>query len=78
MITTLKLIFYKSVYIKEIYYIEKNIAKEIEDCIILIKIEKFVAIITDNANNIKLAWKILKKKYSNKIFLKYWIYGINL
>ena len=55
MITTPKPIFYKSVYTKEIYHTEENIVKEIEDCMISIRIEKFVAIITDNANNIKLA-----------------------
>ncbi len=55
MVTTPKLIFYKSVYTKEIYYTGENIAKEIEDCMISIGIEKFVAVITDNANNMKLA-----------------------
>jgi len=69
MVTTQKPIFYKSVYTREIYHIGENIAKGIEDCMILIAIEKFVAVITDNANNMKLAWKILKEKYSDKIFL---------
>ena len=55
MVTTSKLIFYKSVYTKEIYHTEENIVKEIEDCMISIGIEKFVAVITDNANNMKLA-----------------------
>ncbi len=54
MVTTPKLIFYKSVYIREIHHTGENIAKGIEDCMILIEIEKFVAVITDNANNMKL------------------------
>ncbi len=70
MITTPKPIFYKSVYTKEIHHIGENIVKEIEDCMISIRIEKFVTVIIDNTNNIKSAWKILKEKYSNKIFLK--------
>ncbi len=71
MVTTPKPIFYKSVYIREIHYTRENIAKGIEDCMILIRIEKFVTVIIDNANNMKLAWKILKEKYSDKIFLGY-------
>ncbi|PKC56292.1 hypothetical protein RhiirA1_402241 [Rhizophagus irregularis] len=41
-------------------------------------INKFVAVITDNANNMKAAWRILKEKYPNKIFLGCWTHGINL
>ncbi|CAB4422917.1 unnamed protein product [Rhizophagus irregularis] len=41
-------------------------------------INKFIAVITDNANNMKAAWRILKEKYPNKIFLGYWAHGINL
>ena len=45
---------------------------------ISIEIEKFVAIITDNINNMKSVQKILKEKYSNKIFFGCWTYKINL
>ncbi|RIA82304.1 hypothetical protein C1645_835566 [Glomus cerebriforme] len=45
-------------------------AKGIEECMLLIGIDKFMAVITDNANNIKLVWRILKEKYADKIFLK--------
>ncbi len=55
MVTTPKPIFYKSVYTREIHHTGENIAKGIEDCIILIGIENFVIVITDNANNMKLA-----------------------
>ncbi|PKY63497.1 hypothetical protein RhiirA4_492641 [Rhizophagus irregularis] len=36
---------------------------------ISIGIDKFTAVITDNANNMKSAWRILKEKYADKIFL---------
>ncbi|CAB4410252.1 unnamed protein product [Rhizophagus irregularis] len=45
---------------------------------ISIGIDKFIAVITDNANNMKLAWRILKEKYADKIFLGCWANGINL
>ncbi|RGB35349.1 hypothetical protein C1646_759431 [Rhizophagus diaphanus] len=51
-----------SVYTKKEYHTGENIAKGIEECMILIGIDKFTAVITDNANNMKLAWRILKEK----------------
>ncbi|PKY42163.1 hypothetical protein RhiirA4_455902 [Rhizophagus irregularis] len=54
------------------------IPKGIEECMISIGIDKFIAVITDNANNMKLAWRILKEKYADKIFLGCWANGINL
>ncbi|CAB5183110.1 unnamed protein product [Rhizophagus irregularis] len=77
-ITTPKPIFYKSVYTKEEHHTGENIAKGIEECMISIGIDKFTAVITDNANNMKSAWRILKEKYADKIFLGCWAHGINL
>ncbi|CAB5295631.1 unnamed protein product [Rhizophagus irregularis] len=57
---------------------DENIAKDIKDIMIEAGINKFVAVITDNANNMKAAWRILKEKYPNKIFLGCWTHGINL
>lgn len=78
MITTPKPIFYKSVNTKEQSHNAENIAKGIENVMIEVGIDKFVAVITDNANNMKAAWRILKEKYPNKIFLGCWAHGINL
>ena len=78
MITTPKPIFYKSVNTKEQSHNAGNIAKGIEDVMIEAGINKFVAVITDNANNMKAAWRILKEKYPDKIFLGCWAHGINL
>ena len=47
MITTLKLIFYKSVNTKEQSHNARNIAKGIEDVMIEAGINKFVAVITE-------------------------------
>jgi hypothetical protein len=55
MITTPKPIFYKSVYTKEEHHTGENIAKSIEECMISIGIDKFMAVITNNANNMKSA-----------------------
>ncbi|CAB4423155.1 unnamed protein product [Rhizophagus irregularis] len=77
-IITLKPIFYKSVNTKEQSHNAENIAKGIENVMIEAGINKFVAVITDNANNMKAAWRILKEKYPNKIFLGCWTHGINL
>ncbi|CAB5384784.1 unnamed protein product [Rhizophagus irregularis] len=77
MITTPKPIFYKSVYTKEEHHTGENIAKGIEECMISIGIDKFTAVITDNANNMKSAWRILTEKYADKIFLGCWAHGIN-
>src|SRR4051794_33983237 len=41
-------------------------------------INKFTAVITDNAPNMKAVWKILKQKYPKKIFLGCWAHGIHL
>lgn len=78
MITTPKPIFYRSVYTKEEHHTGENIAKGIEECMISIGINKFTAVITDNANNMKSAWRILKEKYPDKIFLGCWAHGVNL
>jgi len=43
-----------------------------------VSINKFAAIITDNAPNMKPTWKILKQKYPKKIFLGCWAHGIHL
>ena len=62
MITTPNPIFYKSVCTKEEHHTAENIAKGIENVMHEINIDKFVCIITDNANNMKAAWNILKNK----------------
>jgi len=69
MITTLKPIFYKSIPTKEEYHSAENIAQDIKLTIEQAGIDKFAAVITDNAPNIKAAWRILKTEYPNKVFL---------
>jgi hypothetical protein len=44
-IITLKLIFYRLVYTKEKYYTGENTTKRIEECMISIGIDKFIAVI---------------------------------
>lgn len=56
----------------------ENIAIDIENVIQTIDINKLSAIITDNAPVMKKAWRILKKKYPNVIFLGCIAHNINL
>src|SRR6266542_2290548 len=72
MITTLKPIFYKSIPTKEERHSAENIAQGIKLTIEQAGIDKFAAVITDNAPNIKAAWRILKTEYPNKVFLDCW------
>jgi len=60
MITTLKLIFYKSVSTNEERYTSENIAEDIKQTIEEVGEKKVVAVIIDNAANMKAAWTILK------------------
>ncbi|CAG8767744.1 16878_t:CDS:2 [Dentiscutata erythropus] len=69
MITTPDLIFYKSVCTKDEHHTTENIARGIDNIIQKAGIDKFVSIITDNTNNMKATWNILKNKYLNKVFL---------
>ena len=78
MITTLKPIFYKSIPTKEEHHSAENIAQGIKLTIEQAGIDKFAAVITDNAPNMKAAWRILKTEYPNKVFLGCWAHGINL
>ncbi|CAG8493541.1 3881_t:CDS:2 [Gigaspora margarita] len=72
MITTPAPVFYKSIHTKEEHHTAENIAKGIENIMHEIGINKFISVITDNANIMKAAWRILKEKYQNKIFLGCW------
>ncbi|CAG8794482.1 12809_t:CDS:1, partial [Gigaspora rosea] len=78
MITTSKPLFYKSVHTKEDQHTAQNIAEGIDKVIQELGVDKFVAVITDNAPNMKAAWHILKNKYPTKVFLECWAHGINL
>ena len=49
----------------------KNISEGIKQTINEIGEEKVVAIITDNAANMKAAWRILKNEYPHKVMLKF-------
>ena len=61
MITIPQPLFYKSVPTNEERHTTDNISTEVGE-------EKVVAIITDNASNMKAAWKVLKQEYPNKVF----------
>ncbi|CAG8835399.1 27303_t:CDS:2, partial [Gigaspora margarita] len=78
MITTPKPLFYKSVHTKEDQHTAQNIAEGIDKVMQELGVDKFVAIITDNAPNMKAAWRILKNQYPTKVFLGCWAHGINL
>ena len=67
MITTPKPIFYKSVPTKEERHTAQNIAAGIKQTIEEIGEEKVVAVVTDNAANMKAAWSILKQIYPQKV-----------
>src|SRR3954465_8237660 len=78
MISAPKLMFYKAIAFKEERHTAENIAIGLENTMIEAGINKFTAVITDNAPNMKAAWKILKQKYPKKIFLGCWAHGIHL
>jgi len=78
MITTPKPIFYKSIPTKEERHSAENIAQGIKLTMEQAGIDKFAAVIIDNALNMKAAWRILKTEYPNKVFLGCWAHGINL
>ena len=67
MVTTPKPIFYKSVLTKKERHTAQNIAAGIKQTIEEIGKEKVVAIVTDNAANMKAAWSILKQIYPQKV-----------
>jgi Protein of unknown function (DUF 659) len=67
MITTPKPIFYKSVSTNEERHTSENIAEGIKQTIEEIGEKKVVAVITDNAANMKAAWTILKRTYPQKV-----------
>ena len=70
--------FFKATAFKEERHTAENIAIGLEATIEEAGINKFAAIIIDNAPNMKVTWKILKQKYPQKIFLGCWAYGIHL
>ena len=78
MITTPKPFFYKTTSINEERHTAKNIANGIDAIIEEIGVSKVAAVITDNAPNMKAAWKILQRKYPYKIFLGCWAHAIHL
>ena len=78
MISAPKPMFFKAVAFKEERHTAENIAEGLETTMKEAGINKFNAVITDNAPNMKAAWKILKQKYSKKVFLGCWAHGIHL
>ena len=78
MISAPKPMFFKAVAFKEERHTAENIALGLETTMKEAGINKFGAVITDNAPNMKAAWKILKQKYPQKIFLGCWAHGIHL
>ena len=64
-------LFYKSISTYEEQHTVKNISEGIKQIINEIGEEKVVAIITDNAANMKAAWRILKNEYPRKVILKF-------
>ena len=79
MISVSKLMFFKATAFKEERHTAENIALVgLETTMKDAGINRFGAIITDNAPNMKAAWKILKQKYPKKIFLGCQAYGIHL
>jgi len=78
MISAPKPMFFKATAFKEERHTAENIAVGLENTMKEAGIDKFTAIITDNAPNMKTAWKILKQKYPKKIFLGCWAHGIHL
>jgi len=78
MITTPKPFFYKATSMNEERHTAENIANGIDNIIDEIGISKVAAVITDNAPNMKAAWRILQRKYPQKIFLGCWAHAIHL
>ncbi len=78
MITTPKPLFFKSYPTKEESHTAENIANGIETVMQIAGINKFAAVITDNAANMRASWRLLKAKYHSKVFLGCWAHGINL
>ncbi len=78
MIAVPKPIFFKAVAFKEERHTVENITMGLETTMQEAGIYKFTGIVTDNTPNMKAAWKILKQKYLEKIFLNCWIHGIHL
>ncbi|PKC02046.1 hypothetical protein RhiirA5_381253 [Rhizophagus irregularis] len=76
MILTPKPLFFKATAFKKERHIAENIALGLETTMKDAGINKFGAIITDNALNMKTAWKILKQKYPKKIFLGCWVHEV--
>ncbi len=64
-------LFYKSISTYEEQHTVKNISEGIKQIINEIGEEKVVGIITDNAANMKAAWRILKNEYPRKVILKF-------
>lgn len=78
MITTPKPFFYKATSMNEERHTAENIANGIDAIIEEVGKSKVAAVITDNAPNMKAAWKILKRKYPHKVFLGCWAHAIHL
>jgi hypothetical protein len=78
MITTPKPFFYKATSMNEERHTAENIANGIETIIEEVGTSKVAAVITDNAANMKAAWRILQRKYPQKIFLGCWAHAIHL
>ncbi|PKY31632.1 hypothetical protein RhiirB3_393462 [Rhizophagus irregularis] len=74
-LSTPKPLFFKATAFKEERHTSENIALGLETTMKDADINKFGAIITDNAPNMKAAWKILNQKYPKKIFLGCWAHG---
>lgn len=70
MITIPQPFFYKSVPTHEERHTAESIAAGIKQTIEEIGEEKIVAVITDNAANMKAAWRILKNEYPHKVIIK--------
>ncbi|RGB26694.1 hypothetical protein C1646_720442, partial [Rhizophagus diaphanus] len=69
MISMPKPLFFKATAFKKERHTAENIALELEITMKDAGINKFGAIITDNALNIKAAWKILKQKYPKNLWM---------
>jgi adenosylmethionine-8-amino-7-oxononanoate aminotransferase len=78
MITTPNPFFYTAISMNEERHTAENIANGIENIINEIGISKVAAVITDNAANMKATWRILQRKYPQKIFLGCWAHAIHL
>lgn len=70
MVTIPQPIFYKSIPTHEERHTAENISAGIKQTINEVGEEKVVAIITDNAPNMKAAWEILKNEYPHKVIIK--------